>query len=76
LEDAYRGVRSSAPSRLTLFENSPTLLQFIPFDYWQHLMQFMLNGGILSPVQKLCFKLGIAVITYHELDNEFDVVIM
>jgi len=27
------------------------LLQFIPFDNWQHLMQFMLNGGIELPVK-------------------------
>ncbi len=46
LDEAYRDVRNSAPSRRTFFENLPTLLQFIPFDNWQHLMQFMLNGRI------------------------------
>jgi len=51
LDDAYRAVRSSAPSRRTFFENLRTLLQFIPFDNWQHLMQFMLNGGMELPVK-------------------------
>ena len=51
LDEAYRGaVRSSAPSRRTLFENLRTLFQFIPFDNWQHLMLFMLNGGVKLPV--------------------------
>jgi len=47
LDDAYRAVQSSAPSRRAFFENLRTLLQFIPFDNWQHLMQLMLNGGKL-----------------------------
>jgi len=51
LDEAYRVVRSSAPSRRTFFENLRTLLQFIPFDNWQHLMQFMLNGGIELPAE-------------------------
>ena len=51
LDDTYRDVRSSAPSRRTFFENLRTLLQFIPFDNWQHLMQFMLNGGMELPVK-------------------------
>ena len=45
LDDAYRAVRHAAPSRRTFFENLRTLLQFIPFDHWQHLMQFMLYGA-------------------------------
>jgi len=44
-------VRSSAPSRRTFFENLRTLLQFIPFNNWQHLMEFMLNGGIELPIK-------------------------
>jgi len=28
-----------------------TLLQFMPFDSWQHLMRFMLNGGIELPIK-------------------------
>ena len=51
LDEAYRAVRSSAPSRRTFFENLRTLLQFIPFDSWQHQMQFMLNGGMELPVK-------------------------
>ncbi len=35
LDEAYRAVRNSAPSRRTFFENLRTLLQFIPFDNWQ-----------------------------------------
>jgi len=45
LDEVYSAVRNSIPSRRTFFENLRTLLQFIPFDNWQHLMQFMLNGG-------------------------------
>ncbi len=44
LDEAYRAVHKTAPSRRTFFENLRTLLQFIPFDNWQHLMQFMLYG--------------------------------
>ena len=51
LDEAYRAVRSAAPSRRTFFENLRTLLQFIPFDNLQHLMQFMLYGGAKLPVQ-------------------------
>jgi hypothetical protein len=51
LDEAYRAVRNSAPSRRNFFENLRTLLQFIPFDNWQHLMQFMLHGGIKLPVK-------------------------
>jgi hypothetical protein len=51
LDEAYRAVRNSTPSRRTFFENLRTLLQFIPFDNWQHLMQFMLHGGFELPVE-------------------------
>jgi len=51
LDEAYRAVRLAAPSRRTFFENLRTLLQFIPFDRWQHLMQFMLNAGMELPVK-------------------------
>ena len=59
-DEAYLAVRRSASSRRTFFENLRTLLQFIPFDNWQHLMQFMLNGGMELPVETYGFKLGIA----------------
>ena len=51
LDEAYRAVRNTAPSRRTFFENLRTLLQFIPFDNWQHLMQFMQYGGDKLPIQ-------------------------
>jgi hypothetical protein len=51
LDEAYRAVRNAAPSRRTFFENLRTLLQFIPFDNWQHLMQFMQYGGDKLPVK-------------------------
>ena len=44
LDEAYQAVRSAAPSRRTFFEQFRTLLQFMPFDNWQHLMRFMLYG--------------------------------
>lgn len=44
LDEAYRAVRNDAPSRRTFFEQFRTLLQFMPFDNWQHLMRFMLYG--------------------------------
>ena len=44
LDEAYRAVRHAAPSRRTFFEQFRTLLQFMPFDNWQHLMRFMLYG--------------------------------
>jgi hypothetical protein len=51
LDEAYSAVQSSALSRRPFFENLHNLLQFIPFDNWQHLMQFMLNGGMELPVE-------------------------
>ena len=44
LDEAYQAVRNAAPSRRTFFEQFRTLLQFMPFDNWQHLMRFMLYG--------------------------------
>jgi len=44
LDEAYHSVRNAAPSRRTFFEQFRTLLQFILFDNWQHLMSFMLYG--------------------------------
>ena len=60
-DEAYRAVQCSAPSRRLFFENLRTLLQFNPFDNWQHLMQFMLNGGMKLPVETKDIRLGIAV---------------
>jgi hypothetical protein len=40
-------VRALLPSRRTFFEHLRALLQYLPFDGWEHLMNFMLNrlGG-------------------------------
>ena len=40
----YRAERSLLPSRRTFFEHLRALLQYIPFDNWDHLMRFMLAG--------------------------------
>ena len=44
LDEVYREIRSSMPSRRTFFEQVRTLLQVIPFDSWEHFMAFMLDG--------------------------------
>jgi hypothetical protein len=44
LDACYRAVRSLLPSRHTFFEHLRALLQYIPFDNWDHLMRFMLDG--------------------------------
>ena len=44
LAACYRTVRSLLPSRRTFFEHLRALLQYIPFDNWEHLMRFMLGG--------------------------------
>ncbi|MDP2902500.1 MAG: hypothetical protein Q8N96_05275 [Methylovulum sp.] len=51
LDEAYLAVRRAAPSRRAFFENLRTLLQFIPFDNWQQLMQFMLDAEMKLPVK-------------------------
>jgi hypothetical protein len=43
-EGPYRTVRSLLPSRRTFFEHLRALIQYIPFDDWNHLFHFMLNG--------------------------------
>jgi hypothetical protein len=49
LDDSYRQVRSLLPSRRTFFEHQRALLQYLPFDGWNHLMQFMLRGLDAQP---------------------------
>lgn len=50
LDEAYRNVRSLLPSRRTFFEHQRALLQYLPFDDWNHLMRFMLKGlGVQPP---------------------------
>lgn len=43
LDERYRAVRSALPSRRTFFENVRTLLLYLPFDSWDHLLGFMLS---------------------------------
>ena len=50
LDDNYRLVRSLLPSRRTFFEHQRALLQYFPFDSWNHLMRFMLKGLDAQPV--------------------------
>ena len=44
LDERYRAVRRLLPSRRTFFEHVRTLLQYLSFDSWDHLMIFMLNN--------------------------------
>ena len=43
LDERYRAVRCKLPSRRTFFENVRTLLLYLPFDSWDHLLGFMLS---------------------------------
>lgn len=45
----YRAVRAALPSRRTFFEHLRTLLHYFPFDSWDHLMTFMLDGNTPKP---------------------------
>ena len=47
-DTSYRSIRGLLPSRRTFFEHLRALLQYFPFDSWDHLMAFMLNG-LASP---------------------------
>jgi hypothetical protein len=44
MDAAYHAVRGLLPSRRTFFEHLRALMQYIPFNSWEHLMTFMLNG--------------------------------
>lgn len=48
IDTAYRTVREALPSRRTFFEHLRALIQYLPFDDWNHLMQFMTQR--LNPV--------------------------
>ncbi len=43
MDERYRAVRQALPSRRTFFEHVRALLQYLPFDDWNHLMAFMLS---------------------------------
>ena len=48
IDASYHAVRDALPSRRTFFEHLRALIQYLPFDNWNHLMQFMnqhLNPG-------------------------------
>lgn len=41
IDASYHAVRNALPSRRTFFEHLRALIQYLPFDDWPHLMQFM-----------------------------------
>ena len=41
MDARYAKVRGLLPSRRTFFEHLRALLQYLPFDDWDHLMRFM-----------------------------------
>jgi hypothetical protein len=43
IDESYRAVRLSLPSRRTFFEHLRALIHYLPFDDWEHLMRFMLR---------------------------------
>ena len=43
VDESYRTVRGLLPSRRTFFEHVRTLLHYMPFESWDHLMAFMLE---------------------------------
>ena len=49
MDEAYRKVRHSLPSRRTFFEQLWTVLQLIPFNSWEHFIIFMLDGQKIIP---------------------------
>ena len=51
LDRRYREVRARLPSRRTFFEHLRALVQYLPFDTWEHLFDFMLDGLAPAPRQ-------------------------
>jgi hypothetical protein len=51
LDQRYRAVRAQLPSRQTFFEHLRALLQYLPFDSWDRLFDFMLDGLRPAPRQ-------------------------
>jgi len=43
IDGPYRAVRNALPSRRTFFEHLRALIHYLPFDDWDHLMQFMIK---------------------------------
>lgn len=52
IDQRYRQLRQQPFSRKAFFEHLRTLVLFLPFESWDHLMAFMLNPGT-SPLNKL-----------------------
>jgi hypothetical protein len=44
LDERYRAVRARLPSRVTFFEHLRALAQYLPFENWDALFDFMLEG--------------------------------
>ena len=51
LDQRYRAVRALLPSRQTFFEHLRALAQYLPFDAWDDLFDFMLEGLRPAPRQ-------------------------
>ena len=49
LDRRYREIRARLPSRRTFFEHLRALVQYLPFDTWDHLFDFMLDGLAPAP---------------------------
>jgi hypothetical protein len=49
LDERYRAVRARLPSRRTFFEHLRALAQYFPFDTWEQLFDFMLEGLAPAP---------------------------
>lgn len=49
IDTAYQAVRKALPSRRTFFEHLRALTLYLPFDDWNHLMQFMMKGLNITP---------------------------
>ena len=41
IDASYHSVRDALPSRRTFFEHLRALIQYLPFDDWNHLIHFM-----------------------------------
>lgn len=51
IDQRYRRLRQQPFSRKAFFEHIRTLVLFLPFESWDHLMAFMLDPGINPPTQ-------------------------
>ena len=49
VDEPYRAVRNSLPSRRTFFEHLRALIHYLPFDDWNHLIRFMQKSPDTEP---------------------------